>query len=187
MEISRLREDLPIFKTMLPVEIIKEIDNWIYNCKEIKNHNLGYLKQHDNNGTNHNTYQVSIPKHNIEQGFFLAYLLKFCAECYGEKHRNYRLRYWPGHFDNYDIWANFTYEYDDNPLHTHGGDLSGVIYYQNDDTPTLFPDYNIGYSGTKNTMILFPADTKHKVESKISKCERITIAFNIVKTQYVGI
>ena len=179
IEFRKLYKDLPIFVTKLPDEIFKEVSDWIVDCKKIKDNKLCQLKQHDNVGTNHNTYQVSIPKKCIDDGFFLAYLLRFCSEAFGGNHRDYKLQEWPGHFDGYDIWANFTYMNDDNPEHTHSGDISGVLYFKNDDTPTVFTEHNFGYSGTEKTLIIFPSNTKHKVDFKKSEQERITIAFNI--------
>ena len=87
-----------------------------------------------------------------------------------------------GHFDGYDIWANFAYKDNFNPEHKHSGDLSGVIYYKNkDNTPTIFPQHNIQYVGDETTMIIFPSDTLHFVEKQVSTKERITIAFNLLK------
>ena len=49
----------------------------------------------------------------------------------------------PGHFDGYDIWMNFTYKGDDNPIHNHAGNLSSIIYVKDDDSqPTIFPSLN---------------------------------------------
>jgi len=182
MRIQQLKKDTPIFATKLPKEIIKEIDKWIIDCKKIKNHKLSYLKEHDNEGTDSNDYQVSIPKRHIDDGFFLSYLLRFCAKTFGGRHRKYMLKEHHGHFDGYDIWANFAYENNSNPTHCHSGNLSGVIYYKNKDlTQTLFVDDNIGYAGDEGTMIVFPSSTNHKVNPQKSKKERITIAFNILK------
>ena len=182
MNIQQLKKDTPIFATELPEEIIKEIDKWIIDCKKIKKHKLSYLKKHDNFGTDGNDYQVGIPKRHIDDGFFLAYLLRFCAKVFGGRHRDYLLQEHNGHFDGYDIWANFAYKGNFNPVHTHSGNLSGVIYYKNKDlTSTHFPTHNIQYTGDEKTMIVFPNDTPHYVEKQVSTKERITIAFNLLK------
>ena len=182
MQIQQLKKDTPIFATKLPKEIIKEIDKWILDCKRIKKHKLSYLKEHDNFGTNSNDYQISIPKKYIDDGFFLSYLLRFCSKAFGGFHRDYFIREWKGHFDGYDIWANFAYEGNFNPRHNHAGSLSGVIYYKNKDlTPTIFTDENLAYTGDEGTMVVFPSGTWHKVDSQKSKKERITIAFNLIK------
>ena len=182
MNIQQLKKDTPIFATELPKEIIKEIDKWIFDCKKIKKHKLSYLKEHDNFGTDGNYYQVGIPKRHIDDGFFLAYLLRFCAKAFGGWHRDYLLQEHHGHFDGYDIWANFAYKGNFNPRHTHSGNLSGVIYYKNKDlTPTHFPDDDVIYAGDEKTIIVFPNDTPHYVEKQVSTKERITIAFNLLK------
>ena len=182
MNIQQLKKDTPIFATELPKEIIKEIDKWIIDCKKIKNHKLSYLKEHDNVGTDGNAYQVSIPKKHIDDGFFLSYLMRFCAKAFGGFHRDYYMREHHGHFDGYDIWANFAYKGNYNPEHDHAGALSGVIYYKNKDlTPTHFPNNSIKYGGDEKTMIVFPSNTIHFVEKQTSIKERITIAFNIWK------
>mgnify|MGYP003952114215 FL=1 len=171
-----------IYATKLPIEIVQEIDQWVVDCKKIKDHKLSYLKEHDNVGTETNSYQIGVPKHHIDNGFFLAYLMRFSAEKYGGNHRDYFMRCWDGHFDGYDIWLNFAYEGDSNPIHSHAGVLSGVIYYKNSDlTPTIFPDQNRHYSGDEGTMVIFPSNTRHYVNKQISKKERISIAFNLNK------
>jgi hypothetical protein len=92
------------------------------------------------------------------------------------------MRDWSGHFDGYDIWANFAYKDNYNPEHNHAGNISGVIYYKNKDRiQTLFTAHNIAYEGDEGTMIVFPSDTWHKVDPQKSKKERITIAFNLHK------
>ena len=92
------------------------------------------------------------------------------------------MREWLGHFDGYDIWANFAYEGNHNPKHNHAGHISGVIYYKNKDLiETIFTEYDIAYAGDEGTMIIFPSSTWHKVNPQKSKKERITIAFNLFK------
>ena len=185
MEIQQLKKDTPIFATKLPKEIIKEIDKWIIDCKKIKKHKLSYLKEHDNIGTNGNDYQVSIPKKYIDDGFFLSFLVRFCSKAFGGVHRDYYIREWSGHFDGYDIWANFAYKGNFNPRHNHAGSISGVIYYKNKDlTQTIFTDENIAYAGDEGTMVVFPSSTWHRVNPQKSKKERITIAFNLMKNDY---
>ena len=182
MEIKQLKKDVSIFATKLPKEILEEIDKWIIDCKKIKEHKLSYLKEHDNVGTNGNNYQVSIPKKHIDDGFFLSFLVRFCSKTFGGFHRDYYIREWSGHFDGYDIWANFAYKDNYNPVHNHSGRLSGVIYYKNEDfTETIFTEHNLGYAGSEGTIILFPSNTFHKVEPQKSTKERITIAFNVNK------
>ena len=188
MNIQQLKKYTPIFATELPKEIIKEIDKWIIDCKKIKKHKLSYLKEHDNAGTDGNNYQISIPRKHIDDGFFLSFLVRFCSKAFGGFHRDYYVRDWSGHFDGYDIWANFAYKGNHNPIHDHyGSSLSGVIYYKNKDlTPTHFPDDDVIYAGDEKTMIIFPSDKQHYVEKQKSTKERITIAFNVLKRDYTS-
>ena len=41
----------------------------------------------------------------------------------GDYNRSVAMRDSPGHYDGYDIWMNFTYKGDDNPIHNHAGDF----------------------------------------------------------------
>ena len=101
----------------------------------------------------------------------------------GRNHRDFQLRMWRGHFDGYDIWTNFAYKGDDNPVHNHGGFISGVMYYRNHGHPTIFDEYNVAYEGKDGTMVMFPAQVLHHVEPQHQNKERITLAFNIVSTK----
>jgi hypothetical protein len=47
-----------VIETILPQDILNEIQQWKFECDKIKNHPLKFLKQHDNIGTNKNDYQV---------------------------------------------------------------------------------------------------------------------------------
>lgn len=177
---------VPILVAKLPKPIVKEIGVWERECRKIKNHPLGYLKAHENAGYDpdvdklFNSYQCGIPPRLVEESYWLAYTTRLCARLFGNNHRNYLLRRNLGHFDGYDIWANFAYKGNENPIHNHGGFISGVIYHKNHNHPTHFPDFNTKYEGTNGTMILFPSGTNHYVEPQKSRKERITFAFNII-------
>ena len=165
-----------------------EITEWVNESKRVKNSPLAALKAHENvgylalDGKTHNSYQCSISPHLIDKSFWLAWVLRLVAKYSENKNnRGYKLRKWDGHFDGYDIWTNFSHKGDDNPSHNHAGYISGVIYYKNHNHPTIFDDYDFSYTGTDGTMILFPSDTIHHVESQIEDKERITLAFNIIK------
>lgn len=189
LELKKLKEGCPVMVTSLPKLILKEVDEWVKESKRIKSHPLSELKSHENvgylyeDGKKHNSYQCSISPRLIEESFWLPYVLRLSAKYWGmgSTHRSFKLRKWDGHFDGYDIWTNFAYKGDDNPTHNHAGYLSGVIYYKNDGHPTIFPEYDIGYGGDNGTMIMFPSQVLHYVETKTSSQERITLAFNIVK------
>ena len=175
----------PIMMGNIPSLIMDEITEWVDESRRIKNSPLAELKAHENFGyqieEKHNSYQCSISPYLIEKSFWLAWVLRLVAK-YSEINdkRKYKLRKWDGHFDGYDIWTNFSYKGDDNPRHNHAGYISGVIYYKNHDHPTIFDDYNLSYPGTDGTMLLFPSNTFHHVESQTEDKERITVAFNII-------
>ena len=173
-----------IIETVLPKDILSEIDQWKTECDKIKNSPLKLLKQHDNVGTHTNDFQVSVPIFLIENSYWLAYTLRICASVFGGDHRNYYIRKWDGHFDGYDIWINYAYKDNYNPEHNHAGFLSGVIYYENRNDPTIFTENNFHYYGKKGHMILFLSNQMHKVEKQKEEYERITFAFNINKKEY---
>ena len=179
----------PVMVIKIPPQIQKEIDGWIKESKKFKNSPLASLKAHENvgylamDGKTHNSYQCSISPSLVDSSFWLAWVLRLSAKYWGmgKDHRYFKLRSWDGHFDGYDIWTNFAYKGDDNPIHNHAGLLSGVIYYKNHGHPTIFDEYNVGYEGNYGTMILFPSQVLHHVKPQVVDTERITLAFNIVK------
>ena len=188
LEFKQIDQTSPIFVCDLPEQIYEEVKLWAEESKKIKNHPLSELKAHENvgylglNGEKHNSYQCSISPQLIENSYWLGYVLRLCSKIFGGNHRNYKIHKWDGHFDGYDVWVNFSYFGDDNPLHYHpAGVISGVIYVQNNNHPIIFPDYNLKYDGKNGTMILFPSDVWHSVEKQETWQERISIAFNIIK------
>jgi len=191
LELKKLQDECPVMVTKIPKPIMKEIDVWVKESRRLKNHSLRELKSHENvgylafDGKKHNSYQCSIPTFLVDNSFWLAWVLRLTAKYWGmgQDHRQYSLRKWIGHFDTYDLWTNFSYKGDDNPKHTHAGMISGVIYYRNHGHPTIFDDYNISYEGLNGTMIMFPSQVFHHVDSQIINKERITFAFNIVETK----
>ena len=177
----------------VPKPIMKEIDLWVKESKRFKDHPLAKLKAHENagyltlDGKKHNSYQCSISPHLIEQSFWLAWVLRLSAKYWGmgASNRDFMIKKWDGHFDAYDVWTNFSYKGDDNPPHNHSGLLSGVIYYQNQNHPVHFDQYNCSYKGENGTMIMFPSNVWHHVKEQTSSKERITLAFNINKRDAV--
>ena len=131
----------------------------------------------------YNSYQVAFPGRLVEDSFWLAYVLRGCAKYYGGgmPHRLFKIRSWKGHFDAFDLWANFAYKGDSNPTHNHVGFLSGVIYCKNHGHPTHFDQYNCSYEGKDGTMVIFPSQVDHHVETQTANKERITFAFNIIQ------
>ena len=190
---DQLVDNAPIFVCKLPKPIVKEIGVWARECKKVKNHPLGYLKAHENAGYSlkeeiggtkpeeeeHNSFQCGIPPRLIEDSYWLAYTIRLCKIIFGGYHRRFYLRKYDGHFDGYDIWANFAYKGNENPVHNHAGDISGVIYHKNHKHPTIFPELETKYDGDNGTMVIFPSNMLHYVEEQKSNKERITFAFNI--------
>ncbi len=162
----------------LPEEILREIEIWKTECDKVKKSPLGYLKKHENVGSETNSFQTSVPVNLIENSYWLPYTLRMCAKLFGGGHRNYFLRKWEGHFDGYDIWINYSYKGNYNPEHNHSGKISGIIYLENKDF-TLFPDLKFKYKGIRGDMLLFLSETKHCVDNQLKEYERITFAFNI--------
>ena len=184
----------PVMVAEIPALIKNEIDIWVKESKNFKKSSLAALKAHENvgylssDGKAHNSYQCSISPHLVDQSFWLAWVLRLTAKYWGsgKNNRAFKLRKWEGHFDGYDIWTNFAYKGDDNPSHNHAGLLSGVIYYQNHNHPTIFDEYGCAYEGKDGTMVMFPANVMHHVEPQSQNKERITLAFNIVKVNPRG-
>ena len=189
LEMKKLQDGCPVMMIRIPKPIMKEIDLWVKESKKFKDHPLAGLKAHENvgyldmDGKKHNSYQCSISPHLIDQSFWLAWVLRLSAKYWGmgAHHREFMLRKWDGHFDGHEVWTNFAYKGDDNPIHFHGGFLSGVIYYKNHNHPTFFDDYKCSYVGDNGTMIMFPSHVRHHVKEQTSSKERITLAFNIIK------
>lgn len=176
-----------IISTQLPDKIYQEVLSWIEPCRAIKDDEYGELLNHVNVGTNHNSYQTAIPRKFIDNTFFFGYILNFgkvflkAANLPGkDDHRSIHLRSYPGHYDGYDIWMNFTYKGDDNPLHNHAGSLSGIIYVKDSDgQPTNFPALNYVHDGKEGEILLFPSHLQHSVDIKETDSERITVSFNL--------
>ena len=181
----------PVMAAKIPPQIMKELDVWVKESKQLKNSPLGTLKAHENvgylasDGKAHNSYQCSISPYLIEKSFWLAWVLRLSQKYWGggKPHRCFKIRSWSGHFDGYDIWTNFAYKGDDNPRHFHAGFLSGVIYYKNHKHPTIFDEYNCAYEGKDGTMVMFPANTWHHVDPQTVNKERITLAFNVMQLE----
>ena len=180
-----------IMKAQLPDKIFDEVKSWIEPCRAVKDDEYRQLLNHHNVGTGHNSYQTGIPVNLLNNSFFLGYVCHF-GELYirstTQDQRNSSvmprrcfMRSYPGHFDGYDIWMNFTYKGDDNPVHDHAGALSAIIYIQDDEDslPTEFPSINYSHKGKTGEIILFPSNLPHFVVPKETDSERITSSFNL--------
>lgn len=181
-----------IMKVQLPDKIFDEVKSWIEPCRAIKDDEYAELLNHRNVGTGHNSYQTAIPRKYIDNSFFLGYILHF-AEIYLESinspskrqdglyNRTVVMRDNIGHYDGYDIWMNFTYKGDDNPIHNHAGDFSSIIYVKDEDNqPTIFPSINYVHVPKEGEMLLFPAHLQHEVNVKQTESERISISYNLL-------
>lgn len=184
-----------IMKVQLPDKIFDEVKSWIEPCRAIKDDEYAELLSHRNVGTDHNSYQTSIPKKYIDNSFFLGYVIHF-GELYlktiNSQHRNMDGSYYrrilmrdnPGHYNGYDIWMNFTYKGDDNPIYNHAGHMSAIIYVKDEGgQPTIFPSINYVHAPKEGEMLLFPAHLEHKVNVKQTESERITTSFNLCVLQ----
>jgi len=178
-------EKVPVCSVNLPTDIFRELCLFTEQCRKIKDHNLSFLFEHYNEGKN--TYQVSIPKPDIEKSFIMPYLISLGQfYLYAKKnisfeksHRNVLLRENANHYDGYDLWINYTQRGDENPSHTHAGLFSGVIYIKNTETiPTIF-DNKIKWFGRPGNIVIFPANLSHSVEKQEEDFERITMSFNL--------
>ena len=176
-----------ILRVKMPDRIFNEVKGWIEPCRAVKDDEYAELLNHYNVGTGHNSYQTAIPRKLIDNSFFFGYILNF-GQLYlraanlpgGQDRRAVHLRNYPGHYDGYDIWMNFTYEGDDNPLHNHAGSLSGIIYIKDEDCqPTNFPKINYVHDPEEGEMLLFPSHLMHSVDVKKTESERITASFNL--------
>ena len=151
----------PIYVGKLHKELISELDTFINATDQIKNHPLGFLKNHKNAGDN--SFQVTVPYDLVNNSFLFAYL-NHLGEYYlhltdhislDMLRRKVTLRENKGHFDLYDFWVNYSELNDKNEMHIHSGTLSGVIYFSNDNNlATNFQD-NISFNGTKGDIIIF--------------------------------
>ena len=176
-----------IVRVKMPDRIFDEVKGWIEPCREIKDDEYAELLNHHNVGTGHNSYQTAIPRRLIDNSFFFGYLLHL-GQLYAkvsntpgsEERRKVHLRNYPGHFDGYDIWMNFTYKGDDNPEHNHAGSLSGIIYIKDEDCQkTNFPAINYVHEPEEGEILIFQSHLIHSVDVKETESERITSSFNL--------
>ena len=176
-----------IVRVKMPDRIFDEVKGWIEPCRKIKDDEYAELLNHHNVGTGHNSFQTAIPRRLIDNSFFFGYLLHL-GQLYqkvsnipgGEERRTAHLRNYPGHFDGYDIWMNFTYKGDDNPEHNHAGSLSGIIYIKDEDCQkTNFPTINYVHEPEEGEILIFQSHLRHSVDIKETESERITSSFNL--------
>lgn len=179
----------PILVCALPEQIMEEVNEWVEECRKAKDSPLTSYKSYWGNdydiGNTPNFYRCPVPTHLVENSFWLAYTLKLCAEMDNTVSTNYKLPKTDGHYNGYNIWANFSGKGSYVPTHKHDTTVSGIIYAKNHNHPTYFPEKDIEYMGDVGTMILFPSNTLHSVNQQEEDEERITISFNISKVVQV--
>ena len=176
-----------IIRVKMPDPIFDEVKGWIEPCRSVKDNEYAELLSHYNVGTGHNSYQTAVPRRLIDNSFFFGYILNLgrlylrsANELGKNDRRTVHLGNYPGHYDGYDIWVNFTYKGDDNPEHDHSGSLSGIIYIKDEDCqPTNFPTINYVHEPEEGEILLFPSQLIHSVDIKETESERITGSFNL--------
>tara|TARA_E500000318_G_scaffold11968_1_gene10813 strand:+ start:744 stop:1289 length:546 start_codon:yes stop_codon:yes gene_type:complete len=180
MKIQSTNIDKDIHLVSIPDLLWHDILNLKYKCDQIRQNPLSFLKLHENAGSN--AFQVSLPSSDFEKSYLMPFILRYCSDLIGCSHREICFRKNEGHFDTYDIWINYAGKNSVNPVHSHFGNISGVIYIENRfKEPIFFPKRNIVYEGEPKTMILFPSTESHEVKEKKTDGERITMAFNLLK------
>ncbi len=183
----------PVLRGHLPDEILEEMRRFTGICREIKENNMGFLRNHVNGGTKGfgtdagNSFQASLPANIVDCSYIFPFL-NHLGEYFVHKTANVplselarmvQLRRHPGHFDAYDLWSNFAYKGDENPEHNHGGTISGVIYISDpEQTPTRFEN-GMSVLGAPGDIVMFPAGYKHSVARKTTNQERVTFAYNM--------
>ena len=174
-----------ILRGRLPLEMKREIATFVESCRQLKDSDYGFLRQHINAGQN--AFQVSVPASELEASWTFPYLIAL-GEHYLTRtnevdlpglRRRVSLRKVEGHFDLYDFWVNFSYMGDSNPRHNHKGMMSGVIYFQNTPSQSTVFENGVRFAGTAGDILIFPAALRHSVAKKKSSDERITLSFNL--------
>ena len=168
-----------IMKHKIPLELFKEIKTFVKNASKKRKSKYSFLLDHLNGGKN--DYQISVDTDLFEKSFMFGYLIKL-GEHYANlqpEARRIRIRRLNNHFDNYDLWINFTEKNSVNPEHMHPGCLSGVIYYTDCfNYPTKFSN-DTKYWGKSKEILNFPSTLGHQVEKYKNKKTRITLSFNL--------
>ena len=181
-----------IIRAKIPDRIFDEMKGWVEPCRAIKDDEYAALLYHNNAGTNHNSYQIGIPRRLMDNSLSFGYIIRFGElfltianlapkdKLQSGYRRMIHMRNHQGHFDGYDAWLNFTYKGDDNPVHSHAGHLSGIIYIKDEDKqPTHFPDINYTHHPEEGEILLFSSHVRHYVDVKQTESERITSSFNL--------
>ena len=176
-----------IYVGKIPDPIMAELDDMVNACRQIKESEFSSLFEHINAGQN--TYQCSIPSRIFEGSLSHAFIISACEMMVSQilnvdlrmirDARNLEIFKYNGHHSGHDIWVNFTNKGDVNPIHTHTGVFSGVIYMSGlENSCTSFAN-GLSFAGERGDIILFDSSLAHWVDERTDNSERITIAFNV--------
>ena len=182
-------EDTSIMQGKVPIELNNNLIDLANKYKKIKEHSLSCLRYHKN--TEGNSYQISITKQDLHDSFLFGFLInlgeyyihKFTKEPLEKLHRRVVLREHTNHYDEVDVWLNYSYKQSKLDWHAHSGSLSGVIYIVNpDNIETTFK--KTSFAGSLGDIVIFNSNEQHKVKENKTDNERVTIAFNL---NYLGL
>ena len=174
-----------ILKHKIPPSVYEELAKCVEHTDKIKKHKLSRLLEHHNVGNN--SYQISVPFNLLEGSFLQAYIL-YLGEYYRCKYENLsfkdtrrtvRMRKNENHFDSYDCWVNYAEIGSINNMHSHTGDLSGVIYYTDCQESPIYFKNGFSYRAKKGDIIIFPSWFLHGVKEHKNKKTRISVAYNL--------
>lgn len=78
-----------------------------------------------------------------------------------------------------DSWGIKTNKGDYTTLHSHEGmSFSGILYLNNFEQPTNFPEYNLNIIPKEGTFLIFSSFLKHGVDKNTSDTVKYAIPFN---------
>ena len=182
-------KDTNIMQGKVPIELNNNLIALAKKYKKIKEHPLSCLRHHKN--IEGNSYQISINKQDLHDSFLFGFIInlgeyyihKFAKEPLEALHRRVVLREHTNHYDEVDVWLNYSYKKSKLDWHAHSGSLSGVIYITNpDNIETTF--INTSVTGLLGDVVIFNSNEQHKVKENKTDNERVTIAFNL---NYLGL
>ena len=182
-----------VMRTNLPNYVIKKLKSEGVKAKESYNRSLA----------GHLNHQFLYPV-KFQQWFYSE--IQPILQAYRQGHCKYHgLKELNIEFQADDLWVNFMQAGDFNPIHTHGGDYSFVVFV---DTPKLLEQERKAFQGTSakpgdlqfeytcqakprwattgvaiqpkpGDMYMFPALLQHWVLPFKSKCTRISVSGNL--------
>ena len=176
-----------LYKTVLELDELKKIKKLCSKKSQKHNNKLAGLIKHE---------------HTIDSKKILPIIYPY-IQSYTEVYPTYGNKDMGNKIELVEAWVNYMTKFESNPLHTHGYDLSFVIYthipkalkkeMENNSANTnpgeIFFIYSLNpqkYDTTQHSFIpkagdffIFPASLHHKVNHFQSKGERISISGNL--------